>query len=146
MDKNEFMRVAAALSPEERSALFGQATVRTSHEPWKWQHLADAVADGDVAKVVNACRAGLKHVNDNPARPEADGEALQMLAEVAPALAAAARESSHRRHKSYAFSVGGICVYLQSEAAAARRAESKRKVPIAAPAAAPAEQSKGGAR
>lgn len=132
MDKAELLKVVASLSPEEKAAIgIGPAPARAPVAAHKWNATADAVPDGDVARVVNACRAGIKHVADNPGRAEADGEAMQMLAEVAPALAAGVRESCHVRRQSYAWGLARVTSYMQSEGFAAKREAARRRVPPA---------------
>lgn len=126
MDLAELKKLSASLSPEERAAIFGGVFQTTALAPWKWNHLADAVPDSDVARVVNACRAAVRVVADNPDVADAD---TRGLAEIAPALAAGVVASAQKRGKSIAWSLGRVCDYLQSEAAATRRAAAARRVP-----------------
>lgn len=141
---DELRRAAAELSPEERAAIFGAPAARADRPSHKWQHLADAIPDGDVAKVVNACRAGIKHALDHRHEDTADGDGWQKLAEVAPALANAVRARCQNvSGKPLVWGLGRVAEYLQSEAHEQRRAAARRRVPAAAPAAEPA---RGGAK
>ena len=108
---------------------FGGAPAAATPQSHKWVALADGVPDAQVANVVNACRAGVRYVGDHPNEENADGRGWQHLAEVHAGLANAARESSLKRGKPLVWSLGRIADYMQSEAAEAKRAAARRRVP-----------------
>lgn len=129
----DLRRAFAELSAEERAAITGQAPAARGDRPsHKWQHLADAIPDADVAKVVNACRAGIKHAQDHRHDETADGDGWQRLADVAPSLAHAVRARCFSvSHKPLTWGLGRVAEYLQSEEAERRRADRRRRVPPA---------------
>lgn len=143
-------RLAPQLSAEERDAVFGRRPAAVESRPeWKWQHIADAIPEGDVPKVVEICRAGIRHAIEHrkDETRDAQGEAVEMLAKVNPALAAAARASANRRGKTFAYSLGSIANYLQSEEHERKRAAARRRVPPTTFATAAAEPAgKGGGK
>lgn len=147
-DLERLKRIAPQLSSEERDAVFGRRPAVESRPAHKWSHLADAVPDDKVAEVVNICRAGIRHAIEHRSDDgrDADGEAMEMLAKAYPALATAAKASSNLRGKTFAFSLGSIATYLQSEESERKRAAARRRVPPATTAAAVEPAGKGGGK
>jgi hypothetical protein len=139
-DVEKFRRIASSLSPADRAAIFGPASAPRT-QGHKMTPVLDALSDGDVARVVHACRAGMKRAIDAGGTAEADAEALDEVARVSPAAAAVMRANSDYRRKPYAHSLQAASNYLQSETFHAKREAAKRAVPPAEPprAAAPAD-------
>lgn len=138
--RSDVLAVLRSLSPQERYEYgIGPAPAsRTSDTP-KLQPLLDQVAEADIGKVVNACRAGIKAV----AEGGADSESVTALRAVSPRLADTCVENSAYRRKSLVHSVRTCAEYLQSPEAAAKRAAARLRVPPAA-AAAPTAPAGGG--
>jgi hypothetical protein len=131
MDRAEFLKHMASLSPEEKAAYgFGPPVARANAEPHKWAAYADAVPDAQVATVVNTCREGIKAMADAPGDGEVEGKAYQALASLSSPLASAARASAIKRLKPFAFSLASICNYMQSEVFHAKREAARRKIPV----------------
>jgi hypothetical protein len=140
MEKAELLAALASLSADERAAILGGASPgKGSSDTPKFSVALDQVADGDIAEVVNACRAGLKAIAaaEGPAAiAQAESDAYAAVAKVAPVVASAAQTNSNYRRKPFAHSLAVAVTYLQSEQADAKRAAKRRKVPAAKPAAA----------
>jgi hypothetical protein len=125
MDKAEFLRIAAGLSAEEKAAIFGAAPAAPGSQVVKFSASLDRVPEAEIADVVNACRAGIKHAEETGD----DAGALEHLARVSPTVAAAAQANSVRRGKPITHSLVVAVTYLQSEEAEAKRRAAKRRVP-----------------
>jgi hypothetical protein len=144
VDRAQVLAVLATLSPQER-AEYGIGTLPATPQSQtpKLSPVLDKIAEGDIPKVVEACRKGIRHVAENSstaaAAQEADFAALQMLSDVAPYVGAAAQRNSQYRGKPFVHSLRQVSEYLQSPQAADKRAAAKLRVPATATSAAAVE-------
>lgn len=147
-NSTDFLRQLAAMSPEEKRA--AQAILGGASPPSdtpKISRALDQVAESDVDKVCTACAQAVAFLATNPGK---FSEAVQIVAQVSPTVAAAiSANADYRKHRPAAHSFQVAHDYLLSDVAEQRRAaasKAARKARIASAAAAPASAETGKAK
>ena len=108
--QEQIIGALASMTPTQRAELSAALAPPTTPTTPKLSGPIDQVPDGDVARVLSACREGIKLVTDDPAA-SAD-RVLAPLLGVSPRLAAAAQANATHRRKDVAHSLNVIVARL----------------------------------